>query len=222
MNKRDIVNARELSKLFDCSVYELNKLSQEANKTKYDFKISRGKYDKDRAVKFIVHKLKNESKNKYILGIKDIAFILGYNEKYINELELRHGLPREDRNQYDIIKVIRWFVPYLKSISENRELEKQAIRLKKIQSDKLEMEFKRESGLLMERDIHIQILSQVFSNIKNKMLGSPNRIAHQVFSSENLNEAKTRTRNIIDEVLNELSDPKLLFEGRIHSSNGKN
>ena len=47
----------------------------------------RGKYDFILAIKFVLSKYKEEIEEKNIFNRKDISRLLGYNEKYINDLE---------------------------------------------------------------------------------------------------------------------------------------
>lgn len=67
----------------------------------------------------------NELKGKFI-GRKELAELLGYkNEKYINELEGTYGLPKEGYNQYDIKRVLEWYIGY-----KNKQFEKQLSEMK--------------------------------------------------------------------------------------------
>ena len=125
---------------------------------------------------------------------------------------IRAGLPKEGFNRYDIFKVVKWNNNRLEKTSETKDLEQANIRIKNAMAEKLETENKEKSKKLIEREIMFQILENIFSNIRNKLMGSPNKIAYQVYGSKDIAEAKQKTKNVIIDALNELSNPEILFK----------
>ena len=214
--ERNIVDTNTLAKFLEVDVYTIRKYEEEASKLNLSFRKGRGKYDFVIAMKFIIRKYKKELENKDIVTRPVIADLLGYNEKYISELEQKYSLPKKDFNQYVIKDVVKWYGEHIKNITASGELERETIRLKKAQAEKFELDNAKERGLLMYKEDIIRINGQVFSNIRNRMLSLPNKMAHLVFGSKNLKEAKIKIGKLVNEVLADLSDPKILFGKEKH------
>ena len=118
------------------------------------------------------------------------------------------------------INEVEFFLAYIDYIKEKHKLEKSKdsdlekaqIRLRIAQAQKAEIDIAKENETLVPKEVSINFISNVFLNIRNKMLSSPNRIAFQVFGSKTLKEAKRKTEKIVNEFLIELSDPKTLYK----------
>lgn len=119
-----------------------------------------------------------------------------------------------------LIDEIEFFLSYIKLIEENNEkrklkgsdLLKAQTRLRLAQAQRAELEIEKNQKRLVPKQISIDFISIVFGNIRNKLLGARHRIAFQIFGSKTLKEADIKTNKIIDEILNELSDPKSLYK----------
>lgn len=115
---------------------------------------------------------------------------------------------------------VEFFLAYIKLIEENHQkaksnesaLEKAQIRLRLAQAQRSELEFEKENQSLVSKEISIKFIANTFGNVRNRLLGSPNRIAFQIFGSKSLTDAKVKTKIIIEEICQELSDPKNLFK----------
>jgi len=126
---------------------------------------------------------------------------------------------RPKRGKIDELEFLLAYVKYIEekhrnAKSKQSELEKAQIRLRLAQAQNAEMEFEKNNQLLVPKEISINFIANIFGNIRNKLLGSPNRIAFQVFGSKTLTECKLKVTKIINEILSELSDPKNLYKKR--------
>jgi hypothetical protein len=83
--------------------------------------------------------------SKYIITRKELAEILGYDEKYINQLVDEKGLPRLQFNQYDLIEVVKWWKNYIEEL--HRE------ELKRVRAFKPQDELALKSARLKELEI---------------------------------------------------------------------
>lgn len=212
-----LVDADFLSKFFRVDVKTINDWRRREG-----LPAKRDGYNFIKAVDWRIRQLEEEVSSSRIMNRKRIAALLGIkNEKYINELEVRYGLPKEDYNKFDAFKVVQWYIQYKEAIHKSEiqkvkdsvnDLKSATIRVRKAQAERLELDNLKEAEQLVPKKILIKIIEITFSNIRNKLLGFPNRLAYQVFGSKDLTEAKVKTKKIIHEVLNELSDPEIVYQ----------
>ena len=140
-------------------------------------------------------------------------------EQIINQCA-EYGDIKLIRPNRGVIDSVEFFITYLKMINEKQsetkskgsEIDKANLRLRLAQAESAEVELRIKNELLIPKDISIRFITNIFGNVRNKLLSSPNRIAFQVFGSKSLPESKVKVRKIIHEILNELSDPEYLFK----------
>ena len=215
--KKGLIEKKSFSKLIGLTQKEINDLIKKGMPNENN------KFDLYKALPWLISFLKNQSSNSNFISRKEVASLLNYNERYINHLESAANLPKEAHNQYDLMKLFKWTLSYLNNL-HNNEIEKlkgstskaaeATIRLKTAQAEKVELENKIETEQLIFKETFFVIINEVFSNIRSKMLGFPNRIAYQIFGSKDIVEAKIKAKQITIEILNELANPELLFKKR--------
>jgi len=83
--------------------------------------------------------------SKYIITRKELAEILGYDERYINQLVNEKGLPRLEFNQYDLIEVVKWWKNYIEELHQEE--------LKRVRVTKPQDELALKSARLKELEI---------------------------------------------------------------------
>ena len=213
-----LMSEKSFAEFLDLSVYNLRKIKLEAAAAKIDFMKSQRLVNFLPAMKFVLAKIREENQHKNYLTRAEISKLLGYHENYISELENRYDLPKLDANKYDLRTVIKWYIQHIKNISISGELEKETIRLKRAQAEKFELENAKEREILISKEDMIQVMEITFSNIRNKLLSLPNKLAHLVFGARTMIDAKMKIKKAVHESLIELADPDVLFKNRERKS----
>lgn len=119
----NIVNADFLAKFFRADIDQVRAWGRNGMP-----KESKDKFNFIKCVDWRLKKLEKEIEQRRYLTRKELSKILGFNDKYINELEREYGLPKETWNKYDINKMIPWLMEYKDTIHKKN--------IEKIKSDK--------------------------------------------------------------------------------------
>lgn len=158
-----------------------------------------------------------------MISILQLAKRMGYSRQRINQLIKEcESLSKKRKIKLERGKIdeIEFFLAYIdliedkhkKAISNESELEKEQIRLRRAQANRVEMENLIKKETLVPRSISVSFMAQVFGNIRNKLLGSKNRIAFETFGSKTLKENKIKIDGLVNELLQALSDPEKLYK----------
>lgn len=175
----------------------------------------RSRYDVVQVVHWLIDRqrreLEAEKMRRNRRSLEEISDLFLLEPRWINRLAKEHGLPREGRGQYDLIKVVRWYVSYLKrQIDEIRAggedgLQAKA-RLIKSQANIKEMEEAKLRKQVINVADAASIVEEALSILRTRLLTLHKRAAPQLDGLETIGEREEVIKGIIYESLTDLSN----------------
>jgi len=174
----------------------------------------RSRYDLVQVVHWLIDRQRRELEAEKIRrnrrSLEEISDLFLLEPRWINRLAKDQGLPREGRGQYDLIKVVRWYVSYLKrQIDEIRAggedgLQAKA-RLVKSQANIKEME----EATLRKQVINVSdagsIVEEGLGILRTRLLTLHKRVAPLLDGLETIGEREEVIKTIVHESLTDLS-----------------
>jgi len=205
-----LINIEALSKLINKSVDEIREL------IKKGLPNSRGQFDGIKVIHWLINYLENEIKESKLISRKEVAELLGYkNDKYINELELSNGLPKEDFNKYNIYKVVKWFIDYKEKLHRN-EIERiknvkpqDHLASKSAEFKELLIEEKKRN--LLRKDEVAQKWIEEIQIINNALTGFPIKVANKIVGITDEQKIIEIVSEELNKVKENISKTKLEF-----------
>lgn len=152
---------------------------------------------------FIKHLEKENTKLQFFTRAQ-VGKLLGYHEKYINELEIKFNLPKAGFNKYNIFEVVKWFVVYTE---QKHKAETERIKAEKPQDLLARKSAELKEIVIQEKNKNLINLSQV----KSAWLSEINTIssildALPIKASTLLLgiSSQVKAKEILDELINEI------------------
>ena len=147
-------------------------------------------------------------------SLEQVAEVLNMTPQMVNRHVKQHGMPRISRGEYDIKKVVHWYIDYkdqqIKDARRGTETEGQARqRLIVATADMREVDLAKACGGLIEIDVAQTVWQRLAVSFRNKMLLIPTKLAPQVITCKDPSEAQTLMETDIQEALLELSQGKI-------------
>ena len=147
-------------------------------------------------------------------SLEQVANVLNMTPQMVNRHVKDHGMPRISRGEYDLVKCVHWYIAYkdqqIKEARSGTETESQARqRLIVASADLRELELAQACGDLIEIDVAQMVWQRVAASFRNKMLLLPTKLAGQVITCKDPNEAQALLETEIQEALHDLSETKI-------------
>jgi len=144
-------------------------------------------------------------------SLEQVAHVLNMTPQMVNRHVKQHGLPRISRGEYDLVKCVHWYIEYkdqqIKEARRGTETEAQARQRLIIATANLrEVDLARACGDLIEIEVAQTLWQRLAVSFRNKMLLIPTKLAPQVITCKDPNEAQSLMELEIHEALNELSN----------------
>ena len=123
------------------------------------------------------------------VNVTRVAAALNLTEQRVQQL-VKEGMPREARGQYDPVKCMLWYIRYLQSAIERKDVplldrrfvgeRHERIRLIRAEADLREMELARERGLLVAlQDVERTLIELAFTT-KARIMSIPQQLAPEL------------------------------------------
>jgi phage terminase Nu1 subunit (DNA packaging protein) len=154
-----------------------------------------------------------------------LAKILGITRRYVNQLADKEGLPKAGRGKYELEKVVKWYIDFIRVQSEQKVNKK----LEKIRNDDSQNrlnQYKADEALfnLLERQnrlIPTEEVTRTWRNeitlLKRNIFNVPNKVSHRCLTAQSKNDIS----EIIIEALNEALEKYANDSINISDSNTK-
>lgn len=139
-----------------------------------------------------------------------VAKLLDLTERRVNQLAKSGVLPKAARGRYELVPVVRAYIHYLRQKTVNNDVgaddyAKHRARLTKAKADMAEMEKDQMANQLIPANDVQDAWEVMVSNMRNKMLSLPTKVATAVFVAENAADAQSIIKEQVNEALAELS-----------------
>lgn len=146
--------------------------------------------------------------------IQVICKLLDLTPARVSQLTSGGIIPKQERGRYELVPVVRSYIRYLRdrNIQGNvhgDDYSTYKTRLLKAKTELAEKENDQLDNKLIPADDVQQTWAMIASNIKNRMIGIPNKIAPMVFASKNLNEIRDIIKDEIYAALDELANAEV-------------
>jgi phage terminase Nu1 subunit (DNA packaging protein) len=142
-----------------------------------------------------------------------IAKLFNLTERHVQRLAKDGIIPKAARGKYELVGCVQGYVRYLQERAMGGDINStdfgtENIRVKKLTADKLQLEVDVLKGNLVPRELIEDELANIILTARAKLLGLPSRLAKIAIASESLREIEVAAKNIVYEVLEELSNDK--------------
>jgi phage terminase Nu1 subunit (DNA packaging protein) len=151
--------------------------------------------------------------NNLTVPIDVICKICDLTSARISQLCTAGIIPRQERGRYELVPVLSAYIKYLRERSVRSDssgnpddYSAQRTRLTKGRADLVEMEREQLSNQLIPAADVEQVLSNMVSTIRSRLLTIPTKTAPNVFAAESINECRDILKIEIHETLNELAN----------------
>lgn len=174
----------------------------------------RSRYDLVEVVHWLVDRhrreLELEKFRRNRRTLEEIADLFLVEPRWINRLAKDRGLPREGRGQYDLIKVVRWYVAFLnRQVDELRAGGEDGLQAKarflKSQANMKEMDEAARRGETVNIMEVASIVEEALSILRTRLLSLHKRVAPLLDGSETIGEREDVIKGIVYESLTELA-----------------
>jgi phage terminase Nu1 subunit (DNA packaging protein) len=135
----------------------------------------------------------------------ELAALLGLTDRHIRALAGK-GLPRSADGTYPLGAAIRWYVSRKAAQSAPKGLLAARTRREEAAASKAELELARLRGELMTVEDYRRVVDDTFARVAAKLNALHNRAAPQLVGCRTVDEASTRLRAEVDEILSELCE----------------
>ncbi len=151
----------------------------------------------------------NPSQKKYATA-EQVAHILNITPRWIQRLVKENGMPRELHGQYDLVKVVRWYIDFLrKQIDEakkgNESLSDAKLRLTKTRADREAVELEEKQKNLIPVKLSEEIIIGLQIAWLKKLDGLPAKTANKLFAAKSKKEIMDIQTEAITEIKNDIS-----------------
>lgn len=210
-NEKQYANADQISLLIREPIDRLDELVR-----KYGLpRRGRSRYDLVEVVHWLVDRhrreLEAEKFRRNRRTVEEVSDLFLCDPRWINRLAKDYGLPREGRGQYDLIKVVRWYVTFLKRQMEELRaggedgLQAKA-RLTIAQANLKEMEEATRRKEIINVDDAGTITEDALSILRTHLLALDKRAAPLLEGLETTEERRQVIRELVHESLTHLTN----------------
>lgn len=209
-NEKQYANADQISLLIREPIDRLDELVRKKGLPRR----GRSRYDLVEVVHWLVDRqrreLEAEKFRRNRRTLEEISDLFLLEPRWINRLAKDHGLPREGRGQYDLIKVVRWYVAFLKRQMEELRaggedgLQAKARLLKSTANMKEMDEAARREEIVNVNEV-ATIVEEALSILRTRLLSLHKRAAPLLDGLETIGEREDVIKGIVYECLTNLT-----------------
>jgi phage terminase Nu1 subunit (DNA packaging protein) len=111
-----------------------------------------------------------------LLDVKQVAALFDVSTRWVQRLVDEHGMPREERGQYDAVTVVRWYIRFLKKEASESDLH-QRTRLQRANADLRELDLAKRRGEMVELEAIRNAVFDLILASKARFLSIPTKMA---------------------------------------------
>ncbi|HXE90479.1 MAG TPA: hypothetical protein VNK82_05885 [Terriglobales bacterium] len=155
-----------------------------------------------------------------LVGVEKIAKALNVTRRRVNQL-VHEGMPRAERGKYELGACMAWYIRYMQSAFERREMfsddgssadvRRQRARMLKASADLAEMELAEKRGELVPVEAFKRVMGNMIAVVRSQLLGLPGRVAHQL-EGEPRHVIRKRLTDQVHVALTALSIPETYLQ----------
>ena len=155
------------------------------------------------------------AKKQVFLTAEQLGKALMISERRVQQLVKQGVLYKEGRGRYPFLPNVQAYIRHLRAQADKTEalshkteiiLEDEKARLVKAQADKAELEAARLREELIEVEQVEATWIRLVMHLRQALLALPRRLAPQVITAQNIQEAEHMLETVIHEALTELAD----------------
>ena len=140
-----------------------------------------------------------------------ISKLLDLSERHVRRLAAENILKKPEKNKGWEITNVTLYIRYLRERAFGKDisttdLHNEKLRLTKAQADRATLEVNELEGELIPAQLVEDTWVNYSSNVRAKLLGLPSRIAHEIITIEDYQEALEILKKQVNEALQELSE----------------
>ncbi len=142
--------------------------------------------------------------------VSTIAKLFDITERRVQQLAKDGVIPKPEKGKYELVASVRGYIKYLQERAYGKEISHsdahfEKTRLLKAQADIAEIELKKlRRKLIAVDDVELEWASLVMA-FRSRLLAFPNKAAHAVLGDKKHHEIENKLREMVHEVLTELS-----------------
>lgn len=146
-----------------------------------------------------------------IVTTNQIAKVLDMTERRVQQLS-KEGMPKEGRGKWDVIKVIHWYIKYLRALNDpGGTVKDERIKTEQVKRQKMQMEIDKEIGELFYRNEIMKDNAEILLLTKQNFLNLSARTIKTIAREFDIPQSKIPIiKKYIDkeviEILNHLSN----------------
>ena len=146
--------------------------------------------------------------------IDTICKLLDLTPQRVNQLVREGIIPKHERGRYEVIHVVRAYIKFLRERAVRGDVHgddysTHRTRLTKARADITEMErAQMENRLIPAPDVELA-WNSIISNVRNRLIAIPTKVAPVVFASKTLNEIRDIIKDEIYSALDELANAEI-------------
>lgn len=149
-----------------------------------------------------------------LISLDMVCRVIDLTPQRVSQLVKEGVIPKHERGRFELVPVVNAYVQFLrqKRIVGNvhgDDYATQRTRLTKARADITEMEKAQMENRLIPSDDVEQTWNSIISNVRNRFISIPTKVAPAVFASNNLNEIRDIIRQEIYSALDELADAEV-------------
>ena len=142
-------------------------------------------------------------------NITAIAKLLRLTERRVQQLAKDDIIPKAERGKYDLISSVHGYIDFLKAKAGGdftaEDVIKNKNKLMKAKAEIAEIEHKRATGELIQKEEVKSTWLELINKVKQKLLTIPNKVAPVIVTVKNINEIKLKLQDKLYEALYEIS-----------------
>lgn len=141
-----------------------------------------------------------------MIKTKEVLEIFGFSQQYLSAIIHNEGFPKENRGQYDELKIISWLWEKIKKDRKERESKAASIeRYNSAKADLMEMQVLEKKKELVTLEEITNELTPLFVATRQKLLALPDRLAPQLYGKQSIEEIKVQLQKGIWETMEEMA-----------------
>ncbi len=153
---------------------------------------------------------KENISNKKYATTSQVATILKISPRWIQKLVREYGMPNEAFGKYDLVKVVQWYIDYLRKQLEeaktgNEKLDDAKLRLTKLKADREAVELGKEHKSLIPVKVCEEIMLSIIIQFGKKIDALPSKILNKLYAAKTKKELFLVLTNATEELRNELA-----------------
>lgn len=143
----------------------------------------------------------------------ELGTIWGITGRRVQQMVTEGIIPRPaEKGKYNLIDCTRAYISFLQRGTEGDALTAHRTRLARSKADIAEMERAQMAGEMVPVAQFVEVLAQVFSTIRTRLIAIPAKIAARIRMAASAVEAMQIMRDEITEALGELGNVKVIVD----------